>query len=183
MQRDNEIIFAAGADAFGDGSHPTTQGVLAALEAIDPNAFTPATAIDIGCGSGILTLAIARMFDCPVLASDIQASSVEATCQNAAKNHLADKITAVQANGFAHPAIQSSAPYDLMVMNILAEPLMALAADADAHLNPGGVLVLSGLLQWQEPEIRAAYQSLNLELASRLTLGDWVTLIFQKPEP
>lgn len=181
MNTKNDILFAAGADAFGDGSHPTTQGVLAALEAIDPAAFSPRNACDIGCGSGILTLAMARMFACPVLASDISSSAVTATCQNAARNDLAGLVTAVEANGFAHPALKDAAPFELMVMNILAEPLLALAADAEAHLAPGGVLILSGLFVWQEPEIRAAYQSLSLELASRLTLGDWVTLVFQKP--
>ena len=66
-------------------------------------------------------------------------------------------------------------------MNILAEPLLRLAADADAHLASEGVLVLSGILSWQEPPLREAYASLGLELTSRLQVGDWVTLLWQKP--
>lgn len=176
-----DITFQAGAQAFGDGSHPTTAGVLAALEAIDPAAFTPRIACDIGCGSGILTLAIARLFACPVIATDIAAHAIETTRVNALDNGAEALVTAYQASGFAHPAVRAAAPFDLIVMNILAEPLLALARDAEARLSPQGVLLLSGILQWQEPTIRAAYQSLGLELASRLTLGDWVTLVWQKP--
>jgi ribosomal protein L11 methyltransferase len=175
-----DFTLTSSAHAFGDGTHPTTAGVMAALEAIDPAAFTPRIACDIGCGSGILSLAIARLFACPVIAADISAESVRTTRENAHANGLADKLRGVQADGFDHPDI-TAAPFDLIVMNILAEPLMTLAADAERALAPDGVLILSGLLQWQESQIREAYQSLGLELTSRLTLGDWVTLVWQKP--
>lgn len=177
----SDVTFQAGANAFGDGSHPTTAGVLAALEAIDPEAFTPSIACDIGCGSGILTLAMARLFGCRVIATDISAQAIETTRVNALDNGAEALVSAYQSSGFDHPAVHSAAPFDLIVMNILAEPLLALARDAEAHLSPQGVLLLSGILQWQEPTIRAAYQSLGLELANRLTLGDWVTLVWQKP--
>lgn len=175
------LSFKAGASAFGDGSHPTTAGVLAALEAIDPSQFTPRNACDIGAGSGILSLAIARMFGCPVIATDISAQAIETLRENLVRNGVANGVIALQANGFNHPAINAAAPFDLIVMNILAEPLLALAADAGDTLADGGVLILSGIFQWQETEIRVAYELLGLELASRLTLGDWVTLVWQKP--
>lgn len=179
---DTTLTFAAGADAFGDGQHPTTLGILTALEAIDPAAFAPRAACDIGCGSGILALSMARLFGCPVLASDIAMSAVDATRTNAEKNGLQQQITAVQAHGFTHPHFAAQGPFDLIVMNILAEPLLDLAGDAVSHLAPGGVLVLSGILKWQEPQLLAAYQGLGLELASRLTVADWLTLLWQKPE-
>ena len=94
---------------------------------------------------------------------------------------FASKLLPLQADGFAHPAFQLVAPFDLIVMNILAEPLLALAGDTARHLAQGGVLIISGILLWQESQIRAAYQGLGLELASRLTVGDWVTLVWQKP--
>lgn len=178
---DSDVTLAAGADAFGDGSHPTTQGVLAALEAIDPEAFTPRSACDIGCGSGILALGIARLFDCPVYATDIAATAVATTQENAARNGCAERIIALQADGFRHPRLTAAAPFDLIVMNILAEPLFALSADAQQHLASGGVLILSGMLVWQEPQIREVYESLGLEPTFRLTAGDWVTLVWQKP--
>jgi ribosomal protein L11 methyltransferase len=174
------FILTSSAHAFGDGTHPTTAGVLAALEAIDPRAFTPRRACDIGGGSGILALAIARLFACPVIAADIAAESVATMRANAQANGLTGRVRAVQADGFFHPDIAAAAPFDLIVMNILAEPLMMLAVDAARALAAGGVLILSGMLQWQEAQIREAYQSLGLELTSRLTIGDWVTLVWQK---
>ena len=175
------FLLAAGAQAFGDGAHPTTASMLEVLAAIDPAAFTPRQACDMGAGSGILSMAVARRFSCPVLAVDISRQAVETLRENVASNAVDSLIRPLQADGFAHPEIQAAAPFDLILMNILAEPLLRLAVAAEAALAPGGLLVLSGMLAWQEPQIREAYQSLGLELAARLTLQDWVTLSFQKP--
>jgi ribosomal protein L11 methyltransferase len=176
-----EFLFQAGAQSFGDGSHPTTAGVLAALEAIDPAQFAPRIACDMGCGSGILALAIAARFQCPVIAADLERQAIETVHVNADENGLSEYILPVHSDGFRHPDIEAHAPFSLIVMNILAGPLLALAADAVARLEEGGALILSGILQWQEPQIRAAYEALGLELASRLVVGDWVTLCWGKP--
>lgn len=178
---EHEAIIEAGAGAFGDGRHPTTAGVLAALEAIDPDAFRPERAADIGAGSGILSFAVASRFGCAVVAGEIDRQAVETLHKNAEANGYAGRVTAVHANGFDHPGLRQHAPFDLITMNILAEPLLALAADAERMLARDGVLIISGMLAWQEPQIREAYQSLGLELAARLTLQDWVTLSFVKP--
>lgn len=175
------LELSAGPHAFGDGSHPTTAGVLAALRAIDPAAFTPSHAIDIGAGSGILSFAVIEHFGCPVIATDIEASAITTLTENATRNGHAARIRALQADGFNHPTITASAPYDLITMNILAEPLLSLAHDAERHLASDGVLILSGILVWQEAQIQAAYAALGLELTSRLVIGDWVTLLWQKP--
>ena len=169
------------AKAFGDGTHPTTFGVLTALDAIDPEVFSPRMACDMGAGSGILSLAIARRFSCAVVAVDIERESVETLRENAASAGLAAQVMALQADGFSHPEIAAQGPYDLIVMNILAEPLMRLASGAVAALAEEGVLILSGMLQWQEPAIAAAYGSLGLALSSRFTIGDWMTEVWQKP--
>lgn len=171
----------ASAAAFGDGTHPTTAGVLAAIEAIDPAAFTPRIACDMGAGSGILSLAIVGRFGCPVVAVELERQAIDVMRKNAAENGLGDKLIAVHADGFKHPEIDARAPYDLIVMNILADPLLRLAKSAIDHLAPGGVIIVSGILQWQEAPLRDAYVSLGLELAARLTLKEWVTLSFQKP--
>jgi len=176
------LEFAAGAGAFGDGRHPTTAGVLAALEAIDADAFQPRRAADIGAGSGILSLAMVNHFPCHVWAGEMDRQAFETLHENIQKNGLEARITPVHACGFDHPHLQANAPYDLITMNILADPLLALAADAEAALAPGGALLLSGMLVWQEETVRIAYRALGLELASRLTLGEWVTLVFLKPE-
>ena len=89
-------------------------------------------------------------------------------------------IIPIHADGFRHADVAANAPFDLIVMNILADPLLMLAADAYANLAPGGVCIISGLLRWQEAQIREAYAGLGLELAERLSMGDLVCLIWQK---
>ena len=175
-----DVIFEAGAHAFGDGSHPTTRGVLAALTAIDPDMFAPRQACDMGAGSGIVSLAVAHRFGCAVLAVDIERQAVETMTENFRTNPEGAHCTALAADGFNHPNIEEKEPFDLVVMNILAEPLLRLAVQAERHLAAQGVLILSGILVWQAEQIINAYQSLNLELTARLTIGDWVTLVWQK---
>lgn len=170
----------AGAAAFGDGSHPSTRGVMEALARIDPAAFTPRHACDIGAGSGIISFAIAQKFGCPVLATDIAKSAVETLKENITQNN-GTAITPIHADGFAHPEIAARAPFDLMVMNILPEPLLKLAGAANTHLAEGGVLILSGILLSKELIIIQVYQMFELELTTRIVIGDWVTLLWQKP--
>lgn len=178
---DQTLDISAGAHGFGDGNHPTTMGVLTALEAIDASLFAPRIACDMGAGSGILALAVTTKFGCPVLAVDLERRAVETLRANAAANGLAERIIPVHSDGFRHPEITRHAPFGLITMNILAEPLLALARDAAGMLEEGGVLLISGILQWQEESLRRAYEGLGLELASRLVIGDWVTLCFQRP--
>jgi ribosomal protein L11 methyltransferase len=134
----DQYLLSAGAHAFGDGAHETTRSTLAAMETIDPSLFTPRYALDVGAGSGITSFAVLHRFGCPVLATDVSASAVETLSSNISANGLAAQVQALRADGFDHPAIAKAAPYDLIVMNILAEPLMRLAAEAYAHLADGG---------------------------------------------
>jgi ribosomal protein L11 methyltransferase len=204
------VNITANARAFGDGQHATTKLMLAAIAAIDPKEFTPRVACDMGCGSGILSLAIAQKFHCPVVAVDVLRESVEATRANAAANgfachpgspHLGRHrdlpplaachssgdpgtragMTVIHSDGFRHPDIAPHAPFDLIVMNILAEPLLALAADAYDALAPAGVLIVSGVFVWQEMQTLRAYEGLGLERTERLQLDDWLALVFQRP--
>ncbi len=173
------VTLSAGAHAFGDGAHPTTRGMLEALAMLDPAEFSPRSACDMGAGSGIISFAIAQKFQCPVVAVDVEASAVATLKENAARNGV-EGLLALHADGFNHREIAARAPYDLITMNILAEPLMRLAGDACTHLAEEGVLMLSGILQWQETQITQAYASLGLTLSARLVVGDWVTLVWQK---
>lgn len=174
-----EITLYAGAAAFGDGSHPTTESMVMAIDAIDATIFTPRAVCDMGCGAGLLSIRAAQKFGCMVVAVDIERSAVAATRENALKNEVA--VHAVHSDGFAHPQIAAQAPYELILMNILAEPLLGLAHEAVAHLAPDGLLIMSGMLLWQQDHIIEAYQLLGLALAHRIQQGDWVTLIWQKP--
>lgn len=169
--------FTHSAEAFGDGSHPTTQLLLQVIEHLDD--FRPVSALDMGCGSGILSLAIARRWACPITAVDTMAESVAATRANAQKAGFGHQITAYQAEGFAHPALEAG--YDLIAMNILAEPLQALAHDAYVYCAPEGLVLLSGILRHQKESIIHIYQSVGFEILHSLTLSDWVALVLVKP--
>lgn len=173
------LDIAAGAQAFGDASHPSTQGALAALDALS-HLHGVKNALDMGCGSGILALKMAYQWHVPVVAADNQREAVQATAQNAATNQLQDLITPCHSHGFAHEVIRAHAPYDVITANILADILVQQAADLALHLADEGVAVLSGMLVWQCEPVLAAYQAQGLSLLQKLTLNDWVTLILQK---
>lgn len=171
----------AGASAFGDANHPTTRLLLHALDVLAPQ-MQPERICDMGCGSGILSLRAAQLWpDAQIIAADIERSATEATEQNAKANGCAHRIHVLHSDGFNHPAIDAAAPYDLIVMNILAEPILRLLGDAAPRMAQGGVMLLSGLLQWQEEQIIQANQSLEIELTHRLKEGDWVAHLWQKP--
>lgn len=174
------IDIATGAGAFGDGRHPTTAMMLMALDALDAGQFHPRRICDMGAGSGILSLRAAQKFpDAMLLAADSEQVAVAAITENAAINQR-PQILPVYANSFRHPTLTAHAPYDLIMMNILAEPLLALAAEAVAALAEEGILMLSGILLWQQEQLIDAYAGLGLDLTHRMQQGDWVTLLWVK---
>lgn len=161
--------------AFGTGHHETTMGCLAYIsEIVQPG--RKLNALDIGTGTGVLAIAIAKLARVNVLASDIDPTAVGIARENARRNGVGPFVAAVAAAGFGHPALAARAPYDLIVANILARPLVALAPAFRAHLAPGGTLILSGILQTQETMVTAALRMQGLYLKSRKPMGDWVTL-------
>lgn len=161
--------------AFGTGHHPTTYGCLTTIEEIARR--RPITnALDLGCGTGLLALALARLTRRKVLASDIDPVAVKVTKENAAANDLGPFIEAVTARGFAHGRITRKAPFDLIVANILARPLVSLARDMEQHLAPGGEIILSGILGAQENMVASAFRDQGLHLFRRQIIGDWVIL-------
>lgn len=164
--------------AFGTGHHETTAGCLEYVsELVKPGA--PLNALDIGTGTGVLAIAIAKLARVNVLASDIDPLAVKVTRANARANGVAPFVSAVTAKGFGHQALRARAPYDLIVANILARPLVSLAPSFRANLRPGGTLILSGLLRTQETMVRSAMGLQGLKLVSRKPKGDWVTLRMQ----
>lgn len=162
--------------AFGSGTHETTKGCLLAIDEIVAGRRLR-NALDLGCGSGILALAIAKAAEIKVLASDIDPVAAATTRANARANGLADRVVAVAGEGVAGEEVGRGAPYDLIVANILAEPLIALAPGVAGLLAPGGQLVLSGLLTVQEPQVCAAYAAAGLTPGRTIVLGDWSTMI------
>lgn len=172
------ILLEAGT-AFGTGRHETTRGCLLMIDAL---ARTPiARPLDLGCGSGLLALAMAKLWGVPVLAADNDPVAVAVARENAAANGVARLVRAIRSEGYAAPALKRRAPFDLVVANILADPLIALAPPLARHLAPGGRAILSGFLVAQEPALIAAHRKAGLRVERRLRLGDWSVLQLRMP--
>ena len=167
--------------AFGTGHHGTTEGCLMAIDHILKRR-TPASILDVGCGTGVLAIAAAKATGRAALASDIDPEAVKVTIANAALNGVKPQIDSFVAAGLSHPRIAGGGPYDLIFANILARPLVALSTGLSRSLTPGGHLILSGLTLEQMRWIEATYQSRGLSLAGRVTRGNWATLVFTKPQ-
>ena len=161
--------------AFGTGNHETTKGCLQAIEAICQRQ-EPANPLDVGTGSGILAIALAKRLDIRVTASDNDAIAVDVASENAELNGVGGLVDFHLADGLDLAAIQAKAPYDLIVANIVANPLIAMSDAIGSALADSGQVVLSGILLDQSEDVVAAYQASGLGLLSRDEIGDWVTL-------
>ena len=155
--------------AFGTGLHPTTRGCLAMLQELAP---MPRAVLDVGCGSGILGLAALRLGAERVTAVDVDAESVRATLENAARNELADRVRASQASLDAAAAER----YGLVLANLVAAVLVDLAPRLAAHLAPDGVLIAGGIIEPRAGEVTDALSAAGLAVRSRRDDGEWVTL-------
>ena len=173
------IRVEAGA-AFGTGRHETTAGCLIALSQI-AKARRLRRMLDMGCGSGVLAIAMAKLWRAPVLAVDNDAVAVAVTLANSRINGVAGHLRATTSDGYGTTAVTRAAPFDLVAANILAAPLCAMAGALAACLAPGGIAVLAGLLASQEREVLARHRRAGLCLVGRLRLGDWTTLVLARP--
>jgi ribosomal protein L11 methyltransferase len=164
--------------AFGTGHHETTAGCLTALDTLARQGRRFARIADIGTGTGLLAFAARALWpDARILASDIDPVAIDVTAENMAINFIPeDAVELVAADGMADPRIQAAAPFDLIVANILAGPLIALAADLTATLDRNGTIVLAGLLATQADDVLAAYLSKGMQLVARIDSGDWSIL-------
>ena len=164
--------------AFGTGHHGTTRGCLLALDHIAKGAQAPRRILDVGTGTGILSIAAARALRQNVIATDIDSGSVHVARENARLNRAGDRIVFRHANGITAPEIRGRAPFDLIFANILLGPLKRLAAPIRSVLAPGGRIVLSGILHAQANAVLAAYRPLTLE--RRFELDGWTTLLLRR---
>ena len=167
-------------EAFGTAHHGSTEGCLIAISHVVPT-LAPKRVLDLGTGSGVLAIAIAKLApDAKILASDIDARSVEIAAENAGKNGVPGAIRTVVASGLDHPLLSEPAQFDLVAANILAGPLMDLAPGIARALKPGGRIILSGLLDRQASEVLHAYASAGCTEDNRVTRGEWVTLVLMR---
>ncbi|RWC70934.1 MAG: 50S ribosomal protein L11 methyltransferase [Mesorhizobium sp.] len=161
--------------AFGTGHHGTTAGCLEMLEKVVRREH-PRNALDLGTGSAVLAIAVAKLAHIPVLATDIDPVAVRVAAANARLNHVKGLIETVTAPGFHHPIFARRAPFDLIVANILARPLMRLAPQMAGHIALGGSIVLSGILDRQRDAVISAYVGQNFRHISTLHREGWVTI-------
>lgn len=163
------------ATAFGSGRHASTAGCLEALGLL---AHRPIVRpLDMGCGSGILAIAAARLWHVPVVAVDNDPEAVIVTRRNARQNRVGRLVSALCADSYAAPGIASRAPYDLIACNILARPLRRMARDLAQCLAPGGVAILSGFLAADANAVLAAHRLQGLRLMRRITIDGWQILM------
>ena len=160
--------------AFGTGHHATTAGCLAALDRLAGSAVT--NIIDLGTGTGLLAFAARHLWpEAAVMATDIDPIAIAVTRENAEANEVAG-VDLLVADGTRDAAIAARAPYDLVIANILAGPLVAMAAEIAAIAAPGGHVVLAGLLTRQADDVVAAYAGCGMALADSDARGDWTIL-------
>lgn len=166
--------------AFGTGHHGTTLGCLRALDRLASNGFVGKAVADIGCGTAVLAMAAARIWPDMVLASDIDEVAVDVARANVAANNLVERVTCLEATGFDHEQIAGAAPFDLVFANILKAPLVLLAPDMAAHLQPNGYAILSGILNEQADEVIEVYARNGINLIHREEIDEWTTLTLRK---
>lgn len=176
QRRDGDISIEIEAGlAFGTGHHGTTAGCLEMLEQVVA-AEHPANALDLGTGSAVLAIALARLCAIPVLATDIDPVAVEVAAGNVALNGVADHVETVTATGFDHPVFAERGPFALIVANILAGPLIEIAPQMAAHVRPAGSLVLSGILDRQHDAVVESYVAQGFSHITTLHREGWVTI-------
>jgi len=162
--------------AFGTGHHGTTRGCLVLLERAIRRGARPRRAVDIGCGTGVLAMAVARALRVSVWASDVDPVATATAAANVAANGARCRVRVARASGFRHAALRAGAPYDLVLANILARPLKRLAPEMARHLAPGGQAILSGIMIHQAAGVEAVCREVGLIGTDRVELDGWVSL-------
>jgi ribosomal protein L11 methyltransferase len=165
--------------AFGTGHHGTTRGCLLALDRL-LKASRPRRVLDVGTGTGVLAMAAAKALRRPIVATEIDPKAVAVARANSALNGLRPFLDIVRASGLTCTRRPSWRPFDLVLANILLEPLARLAGPVAAILAPGARVVLSGLLPSQSNAALAAWRCRGLVLERRITLDGWTTLVLQR---
>jgi ribosomal protein L11 methyltransferase len=165
--------------AFGTGHHGTTRGCLLLLDQV-LKARQPRRVLDLGTGTGVLAIAAAKALRGKVLASDIDPPSLRVAAENARLNRVGDLVQTIRGSGFSAPQFGQRGPFDLVLANILANPLRQLATPMSRHLAPGALVILSGLLPSQAGAVIASYRSRGFALRRRIQIEGWSTLLMCK---
>ena len=164
--------------AFGTGRHESTSACLRAIELLSKRRFR--NVLDMGCGSGILALAAWRTWRCRVLAADCDPVAVRVAGENFRVNGVAPFVRAVAGNGYAAAEVRARPRFDLIIANILTQPLRDMARDVARRAAPGGVVVLSGFVERDVNRVSEIYAGLGFRRAGIVPVGDWRAVILSK---
>ncbi|MGA1802644.1 50S ribosomal protein L11 methyltransferase [Rhizobium sp. HT1-10] len=166
--------------AFGTGHHGTTAGCLETIETV-VRSRRVRNALDLGTGSGVLAIAVRKLKNIPVLATDIDPIAVRVARENVVRNGIVSGISLETAPGFHSTAFSRHGPFDLIIANILARPLIRMAPQLANHLAPGGSVILSGILAAQRWKVIAAYNGARLRHVRTIWRNGWVTIHLDRP--
>ncbi len=171
-------IYAA--TAFGS-SHQTTRACITAFCELYHNGNKPLKILDMGCGSGILSLCAAKLLpQAQITAADIDDEAVMVTLSNALTNDVDKQIVAFQSDGYNNPQITNNAPYDLIMSNILANPLKEFAGFLAQNLSSGGYAIISGFIDNQIDEVITAHKAYGLQLIKVYSIDNWRAALIYK---
>ena len=159
--------------------HPTTESCLEALAWLHTQERF-SNILEIGCGSGILSLTAVALWQAQVLATDISQQAVADTQQLIQQQTLASNITVLRSDGFNHPLIRQNVPYDLIICNVLAEPLVQWAPEMQSSLTKGGICLISGILSWLASPLEDVYKGLGFEILYTIQRSPWVTYVIRR---
>ena len=165
--------------AFGTGHHGTTRGCLMLLDHV-LKARAPRRVLDLGTGTGVLAIAAAKARHRPVLASDIDPLSARVARDNARLNEVGNLVESIRATGFSAPQFAARGPFDLVLANILANPLREMATPMSRHLAPSALVILSGLLPHQARGVIAAYRARGIVLVRHIQIEGWSSLLLRR---
>ncbi len=169
--------------AFGSGDHATTLGCLLAISDLS-RSRTFSRPLDMGCGSGILAIAMAKAWRVPVRAVDMEVNAVLVARENARRNGVGPFVSVARSDGYGSPAVRRGGPYDLIAANILANPLCRMAKDLGRALRSadrgGGTVILSGLMERDANRVYAAQYRQGLRLVRSYCIDGWSTLVLRR---
>ena len=162
--------------------HPTTECCLEVLQSVAAS-FAPQDILDVGCGSGLLSIVSAGLWEnAKLLATDIAPQAILDTQRLCHEHGMDKRVSIIRSDGLNNDTVRSCAPYDLIICNLLAEPIIAWAPDMRAHLRVDGLLLLSGILAWFAADVTQSYEKLGFEVIHTISRSPWTTLLLQRSE-
>lgn len=164
--------------AFGTGHHGTTAGCLKVISE-ELRGFKPVRVLDLGTGSAVLAIGLAKLLKQEIIATDIDPIAIDTAKDNIRINEVHPFIKTAVATGFSHPIFGEKGPFDLIVANILAGPLCKMAPELSQHTSRGGRIILSGLLPHQRARVVAAYRTQGMRLLRTIEEDGWLVLVFE----